>query len=512
LASQLNELGPGFPSWTEIGQDSGLDPLGMQRPIEVLFQSLLPGISTITLRLRYYSFFAWILESYAQTKGSTDPHVFRLFHRRAEALLALICARSRAELGVTGIDWAGEQLAEIQNGSGSSQIICFEQAADPDAPLEARYLRNKGGAFGAIYSTQMAEMGLVHLSDEEVGIPYCTSAALPLARAFKEATGDAASQFLHVLKTGKVSLAELDELSAVQPSKVEAGSTEQARLADALLGRLGTPSPGDIARRETVRLVLAQAAGLGKRPRTEDLKWAFFDLADTPGEKLSSEVCEAWALYQACDLWRLSYECLLAAALVAVRGGPGGRLSLHATIAGVGSQASVPKGMLFKEFLADAATDLPIKSIAEDMLGAQKRGDIEDMVSSSVLLIAQLYRRFRTFSPRALEWLNVGDYFQSAVSEARYYERLLERPASAAIDEIIMERVVKRHLWVASRKLRNKAYTFLVEPDEGTLRYRQGFRVTPSSPRLDQAIQFLVDSRLLANEGLTNLGEEELEG
>src|SRR3546814_8777521 len=54
------ELGQGFPEWTELGQDSGLDPLGMQRPIEVIYQSLVPGISTITLRYRYYSFFPFI--------------------------------------------------------------------------------------------------------------------------------------------------------------------------------------------------------------------------------------------------------------------------------------------------------------------------------------------------------------------------------------------------------------------------------------------------------------------
>lgn len=55
----MKDLGPGFPEWTELGQDGGLDPLGMQRPIEAIYQSLLPGISTITLRFRYYSFFVW---------------------------------------------------------------------------------------------------------------------------------------------------------------------------------------------------------------------------------------------------------------------------------------------------------------------------------------------------------------------------------------------------------------------------------------------------------------------
>ncbi len=65
----MKDFGPGFPEWTELGQDGGLDPLGMQRPIEAIYQSLLPGISTITLRFRYYSFFVWMLEVYAREKG-----------------------------------------------------------------------------------------------------------------------------------------------------------------------------------------------------------------------------------------------------------------------------------------------------------------------------------------------------------------------------------------------------------------------------------------------------------
>jgi hypothetical protein len=63
---ELMELGQGFPEWTELGQDSGLDPLGMQRPIEVIYQSIVPGISTITLRYRYYSFFPFILKHYEE--------------------------------------------------------------------------------------------------------------------------------------------------------------------------------------------------------------------------------------------------------------------------------------------------------------------------------------------------------------------------------------------------------------------------------------------------------------
>ena len=126
------DLGPGFPEWTDIGQQTGLDPLGMQRPIELIYQSLLPGISTITLRLRYYSFFAWLLEAYAKKQGVTNEfEAFRRFQRRAEALFALTCARGDFELGVAGIDWANRQLGLI-NSENTDAMIDFRTGADPE--------------------------------------------------------------------------------------------------------------------------------------------------------------------------------------------------------------------------------------------------------------------------------------------------------------------------------------------------------------------------------------------
>lgn len=37
------------PGWTELAEKTGLDPLGMQNASTVLYQSLLPGISNVTL-------------------------------------------------------------------------------------------------------------------------------------------------------------------------------------------------------------------------------------------------------------------------------------------------------------------------------------------------------------------------------------------------------------------------------------------------------------------------------
>src|SRR5690606_28940422 len=116
----------------ELGQETGLDPLGMQRPIEVVYQSLLPGISTITLRLRYYSFFPWLLESYARRNGSTDMQEFRFFQRKAEALYALLCAHGDYELGIAGILWASGELQRLAEEADPNAIVDFSSAADPD--------------------------------------------------------------------------------------------------------------------------------------------------------------------------------------------------------------------------------------------------------------------------------------------------------------------------------------------------------------------------------------------
>src|SRR3546814_7931802 len=79
------------------------------------------------------------------------------------------------------------------------------------------------------------------------------------------------------------------------------------------------------------------------------------------------------------------------------------------------------------------------------------------------------------------EALSGADYFQSLRTEAQFLGRNRAGDARRVISDLIHERVLKRHLWVASRKFRNqKAYTFHMEPEEGVLRYRAPIRVSPS--------------------------------
>lgn len=69
--------------------------------------------------------------------------------------------------------------------------------------------------------------------------------------------------------------------------------------------------------------------------------------------------------------------------------------------------------------------------------------------------------------------------------------------------------MIRRHLWVALRKLRHQGdYTFLIETDEGKLRLREKDGPVFTNPRLGPAISFLKDIALLGEDGLTDLGRK----
>jgi hypothetical protein len=80
-----------YPFWgASINLITGLDPLGLQTTSEATYATMLPGISNLTNRLRYYGFYCWLLDFYFKTekKGNSKEQYrfiritfcFRFFH------------------------------------------------------------------------------------------------------------------------------------------------------------------------------------------------------------------------------------------------------------------------------------------------------------------------------------------------------------------------------------------------------------------------------------------------
>ncbi|MZR31458.1 hypothetical protein [Sneathiella litorea] len=487
----------------------------MQRPIEAIYQSIVPGISTITLRYRYYSFFPFILKHYEEHIRHPDPDTFRAFQRRCEALFALICTHGEPELGITGSDWAGRTLNDARAQSNETAIIDFSIGADPDADDSLRYLRNKGGAFGAIYATQMSEMGLIHFPEagDPNPNPVCSDAALKLADALSRELGATADEFFEVVAAGKVALSSLESFEAMKPNRLRRGSGEHILLTDILLGKSDTRSETDLMRRSTLQMLLDVTAALRSIPRAEQVKWYWFENVPELQDGNAHEVPHLWFLYQACDLMRLAYEVILSAALTLLETAPRRRMSLSDLTDELVSFAEVVEDQTWENVslgLADGSANAA-REHALAMLDAMHEGETAEQVRLAVSLIAILFVRASDASKLIEEAISGADYFQSLRTEVQFLDRASSAPARLVVADMVRERVVKRHLWVASRKFRNqKAYTFHMEPEEGRLRYRNHFRVSPSSPRLDQAVRFLRDIGLIDEDGITQLGRAEM--
>src|SRR3546814_9283049 len=84
---------------------------GLQATSIRIYQSLVPNITNITNRLRYYAYFPWLIELYEKKHHSDDPARFARFMRRGEALYALatvINAMDGSD-GLGGANWANQQ-------------------------------------------------------------------------------------------------------------------------------------------------------------------------------------------------------------------------------------------------------------------------------------------------------------------------------------------------------------------------------------------------------------------
>ena len=218
----------------------GLDPLGMQTSGIRLYQSLVPGISNVTLRMRYYGLYPWLCRTYAQRIGHTDPARWQTFVRRSEALYALAATRAESNNGVAGVDWA-QRTIEM----GDTRIDFATAAEMGSAPS---YLQR--AAFQAAYRSQLFETAILTDSTEH-SIPVPTDVGEELGDAFADALGAVADQLYDIVQRGWVSPSELDDVAAALPSAIPVDlrgrvvhtGMVQARRTGVQVATNGPPSP-----------------------------------------------------------------------------------------------------------------------------------------------------------------------------------------------------------------------------------------------------------------------------
>lgn len=508
------------PEWTEYRKKNGLDPLGMQNTSVGLYQTLLPGISNVTLRIRYYGLYAWLSAVYARQIGDTNSRTWQRFLRRAEALYALTAQRRGGEIGVAGILWAATKLA------ASDGDVAFGDDAEPGSPTH--YLKQAWGAYGAAYGSQLFEIGvLAQTRNHLIPVPS-PELGEDLAHAFEAACAGVCRRFVAAIERGTASKDDLDAFAQMTPSEIPSGSGERKLYEDMLFARTALQRPTDLSRRRTLALILHLAGQMERLPDTTDVRWAFYAGCLPDGTKLSlSNALEVqrgcWWAYQANDLCHICFETLLKFVL--------------------GLLAAYPDGLPLVNLIAEASADIRAAAAADY---ASDWGDLLDRVHPAtnawaaddehadlalansiikttrpeahcnaesawiaVCLLAVLHKRVRENQQQIKEnfaWFDTA-VFRSILTETRFLDELLTTPLDQTLACLLEERVIRRHLWIALRKLRYQGdYTFLLEVDSGRVRLRDMDGPVYTNPRLGPSLSFLRDIGLLGADGLTPAG------
>lgn len=510
-----------YPEWTEYREKNGLDPLGMQNTSVNLYQTFLPGISNVTLRMRYYGLYAWLCRTYARKVGDTNSETWKRYIRRTEALYALIACRRGGEGGVAGIEWATKTLADTPDGA-----IDFAPAAEPGS--EIHYLQQAWGAYGAAYGSQLFEIGILTRSDEhEIPLPS-TDIGESIASAFEDAIGPLAEEFFAVIERGNVTSSELDRFRPLSPSEITITSDERT-LYENLLVRDEPSDPAALSRRLTIRLLLNITALLGHAPRPDEIRWVLYAGYDQDGNALTPSdppltvQRKRWWVYHANDLCHIALETLLKFALDTIGTYPAGialerLLPLCATQILEATDSQPANWSAFLDSITPAENAYSDDSdsewvLSQNLIRGAGRNDNRvcspETAGAAVRLLAILHKRVQTESHDiAVELGGFNpDAFHTLLTETRFLNYHADEGFKLLLERVIEERVVRRHLWVAFRKFRyQRDYTFLIEMDDGRLRLRDIDGPVFTNPRLGPALTFLRDIHLISDQGLTNRG------
>ncbi len=182
------------PFWAEGGSFlGGRDPLGIQNSSIVVYSNLLPGMTNLTGRIRYYSFYCWLLAYYDKCeKSSTDNQITQYtFIRRAELAMAFLMKDTTAT-NIVGRDYV----------SKPSDDIVFDIAKGADNPNSNSYWKYTSGALGQYYAGSLVSLGLIEISDKYFCI---TDAGRKLAVAYCNSTDNCDREdFLKIIKVGSI--------------------------------------------------------------------------------------------------------------------------------------------------------------------------------------------------------------------------------------------------------------------------------------------------------------------
>lgn len=211
------------------------DHLGVQAPCIALYSQLLPDITNVTDRARYYSFHPWVIWACEQRYPNHFVDEFRHVLRGAKCLFALIAIRHARVVGDIDVGlhgWAMVSRVKLLRIAQDAEGFALEDYATLEGPN--RYIQNKLGRLGRYYFGPLHDLRVLD-HHEGAGYPgYDDQRGRKLAESFASPVREDA--FVRVLEQQTTTWEELDEHKAFCQCKLHENTAEHELLSIAVQG------------------------------------------------------------------------------------------------------------------------------------------------------------------------------------------------------------------------------------------------------------------------------------
>ncbi|WP_117195166.1 hypothetical protein [Rhizobium terrae] len=532
-------------------QVGGLDHLAVQAPCINIYGRMLPGITNVTDRARYYSFYPWLIWSFdkAGYREFNDDFVERF--RRADCLFCLIAQRHAAVSGGDPEDHAAamvgsETLTVVARSLGADGVIRLSDYSLREGATK-RYFANKLGGLGQYYLGVLRELSILD-GDSSTGVHYTRQVGAVIAERMDFSVNR--QLFISAVDADRVTASQLDELKSFCPCQLCNSPGEQQILSDMFFVRNGFDQSEALPRRRSLQLILHLADRLNENDA--ELSEAHFRACSYAGSLPGGAAWEIpaslattrdrWAIYARNELLSLAVQGLFFALLDAYDASEL-RLDASSDIADwfveqpeiVEALNALGSDKTFSQCTEDSQSWLPalptwqnplhevqlterIASLSRARKSSDSRRNIVDAAMRTLVALAS-----RT-APAERQYADLvfeEDYF-------RYYPINLEsfaRHASHGWAPLKLRDVLRwllinwgleMHLRIALRKLRGQSQsTFRIRPSDRGMEVIAIPPAVHTRPRFYQAVRVLKDIGALERNGAgwqpSTLGRSQLE-
>ena len=515
------------PYWGKsIAPRTGRDQLGMQASSVATYALLLPGLTNQTQRIRYYSYYCWLLNKFAYTFRDKATVTFRKFIRRAEILFAFSTLLSDAnQRGVPGSLFVRSYVNKY-GWPQEDRDLDIASFADKESGRRT-YWQHAGGAFEQYYLGPLIRIRLIEQVQGDQRRLGLTNIGSKLAQAFENTLTDRNCRIvLDAIEDGRISLRDLKGISAEFNCYSLVIETDETKILTDLLFR-SQAAGRDEFRRQSIILLLECVLAADKIEHVEEFLNSVY--YGTTSDKrdidfgVSKHSIEMWVFYRISEYCHYSFETIF-------------RWLLTYLIS-EGSWNSVPVcAASFKELvlrdinqllpdLNNIESDTPISDIvtrlkkyndgkwsdvgSPDWLLSSDRKDcgVAACVLAILALASRHYEDLKDFLSlsRQYDFLREGNIIE-VLSQCL---SPMDKTFNAFVEHVLMQDIVSRHLSVAYRKIHERRLnTLKLSYENNALMGIQDFKVPWTRPRVSSLMQFLKDLKVLTDGGqLTEYGK-----